>query len=106
MSLESRLYKTISLQLTTQMKIYENINTCGYLSSTSMPTDLQTSGLFMMICTQGSKPTSSMTLMNNPPIYYASLYFPRASTAFKNTDPFGEDTMKLMSGWCVVSIHP
>ena len=106
MSLDSRRYKTISLQLTTQMKIYENLNTYGYLASISMSSTLQTGALSILICTQDSTPTSLMTLMKNSPIYCASLYFPRASTAFKNANPFGEDTMKLMSGWRVISIHP
>ena len=81
-------------------------NTCGYLACTIMPTTLQTSALSIMICTQESTPTSSITLMNNSPIYCASLYCPSASTDFKKTGPFKEDTMKLMSGWRVGSIHP
>jgi hypothetical protein len=40
------------------------------------------------------------------PMYCASLYFLRASIAFKKTSPFWEDTMKLMSGWHVAPIHP
>jgi hypothetical protein len=44
--------------------------------------------------------------MNNSPIYCASFYFPRASTTFKKTAPFREDTMKLMSRWCPASVQP
>ena len=84
------------------MKGVPNENTCGYLVSTIMPTTLQTGAL---ICTQESTPTSTV-LMNNPPIKCESLYFAKASTAFKNTDPFWEDTMKLMSGWCAGSVYP
>jgi hypothetical protein len=39
-------------------------------------------------------------------MYCASLYFPRASTTFKKTGPFKEDTLKLMSGWHVASVYP
>ena len=74
--------------------------------STIMPVGLQIGALSVMICTQESTPTSSMTLMNNLPIYCASLYFPRASNAFKNTGQFWEDTMKLMSGWRAGYVHP
>ena len=88
------------------MKGVQNENTCGYLVSTIMLAALQTGALSVMICTQESTPTASMILMNNLPIKCASLYLPRASTAFKNTGPFWEDTMKLMSGWRAGSIYP
>ena len=84
----------------------QNENIRGYLVSTIIPAALQTGALSVMICTQESTPTSSMILMNNSPIKCASLYFPTASTAFKNTGPFWEDTMKLMSGWRFGSVHP
>ena len=71
-----------------------------------MPAALQTGALSVMICTQESTPTCSMVLMNNSPIKFASLYFLRASTAFKNTGPFWEDTMKLISGWRAGSVYP
>jgi hypothetical protein len=34
------------------------------------------------------------------------LYFAKASTAFKETGPFYDDTMKLISGWRAASFHP
>ena len=42
-------------------------NVCGYLASMIMLVALQTSALSVMICTQESKPTSSITLMKNSP---------------------------------------
>ena len=89
-----------------EMKGVQNEHTCGYLASTIMLASLQIGALFVMICTQKSTTTSLITLMNKSPIYCASLYFPRQSTAFKNTCPFEEDTMKLMSGWHALSVHP
>ena len=87
------------------MKGVINENTYGYLVSTIMPVALQTGALCMMICTQEPTPTT-MILMNNSAIKCASLYFPRASTAFKNTGPFWDDTMKLMNGWHAGFVHP
>src|SRR5713226_6500546 len=89
-----------------EMKGLQNKHTRRYLASTIIPAALQTGALSMMICTHESTSTSSMVLMNKSPINCASLYFPRASTAFKNNGPFWEDTMKLMSGWCAGSVHP
>lgn len=81
-------------------------NTCGYLASKIMPVALQTGALFVMICIQELTPTSSITLINNSLINCAFLYFPSVSTAFRKTEPFKEDTMKLMSGCHAGSVHP